>query len=81
MNSEPSISSVGPDTLKIYVCDVTLSVSTPGKLKNQLHRGRNRTHNLWFASPMLYQLSYEVESVRVCDISKLNLVSSISVCS
>ena len=50
MNSEPSISSVGPDTLKIYVCDVTLSVSTPGKLKNQLDHGGNRTHNLWFAS-------------------------------
>ena len=43
MNSEPSISSVGPATLKIYVCDVTLSVSTPGKLKNQLDRGGNRT--------------------------------------
>ncbi len=32
------------------------------------------TRNLWFASPMLCQLSYEVKSVRVCDISKLSLV-------
>ena len=58
----------------IYVCDVTLSVSTLGKLKSQLDRSWNRTHDLWFASPILYQLSYKVESVRVCDISKLNLV-------
>ena len=29
----------------------------------------NRTRNLWFASPMLYQLSYGVKSVRVCNIS------------
>jgi hypothetical protein len=33
---------------------------TPGKLKSLLNRGRNRTRNLWFASSMLYQLSYEV---------------------
>ncbi len=45
---------------------VTLSVHpTPGKLKNQPDHGGNRTRDLWFASPMLYQLSYEVKSVRV----------------
>ncbi len=37
---------------------------TPGKLKNQPDHGGNRTRDLWFASPMLYQLSYEVKSVR-----------------
>ncbi len=42
-------------------------------------RGGNRTRGLWFASPMLPQLSYEVKSVRVCDISELSLVPSISV--
>ena len=31
--------------------------------------GGNRTRDVWFASPMLCQLSYEVKSVRVCDIS------------
>ncbi len=47
-------------------CVVTLSVyPTPGKLKNQPDHGGNRTCDLWFASPMLYQLSYEVKSVRV----------------
>ncbi len=53
---------------------------TPGKLKNQHDHGGNRTRDLWFASPMLYQLSYEVKSVRVFDISELNLAPSISVC-
>ncbi len=62
-------------------CVVTLSVyPTPGKLKNQPDHGGNRTRDLWFASPMLYQLSYEVKSVRVFDISELNLAPSISVC-
>ncbi len=38
---------------------VTLSVyPTPGKLKNQPDHGGNRTRDLWFASPMLSQLSY-----------------------
>ena len=53
---------------------------TPGKLKNQPDHGGNRTRDLWFASPMLYQLSYEVKSVRVFDISELSLAPSISVC-
>ncbi len=50
------------------------------KLKNQPDHGGNRTRDLWFASPMLYQLSYEVKPVRVFDISELNLSPSISVC-
>ena len=59
----------------VYVCDVdTLSVSTPGKLKDLLDRGGNRTRDLWFDSPMLCQLSYEVKSVGVHDISELKLV-------
>ena len=33
--------------------------------------GGNRTHDLWDTSPMLYQLSYEVKSVRVGDNSEL----------
>jgi hypothetical protein len=33
---------------------------------------------LWDTSPMLYQLSCEVKSVRVGDISELSLVPSIS---
>ena len=51
---------------------------TPGKLKNQPDHGGNRTRDLWFASPMLYQLSYEVKSVRVFDISnRLDLVAQL----
>ncbi len=62
-------------------CAATLSVyPTPGKLKNQLDHGGNRTRDLWFASPMLYQLSYEAKPVRVFDISELSLAPSISVC-
>ena len=38
--------------VKIYVCDVTLSVFTPGKLKSLLDRGRNRTRDLWTSKPM-----------------------------
>ena len=41
--------------------------------------GGNRTYDLWYTSPMLCQLSYAVRSVRVCDISELSLVPSISV--
>ena len=44
------------------------------KLKNLPDHGGNRTRDLCFASPMLCQLSYEVKSVRVCDISQLSLV-------
>jgi hypothetical protein len=45
-------------------------VSTPGKLKSLLDRGWNRTLDLW----LLYQLSYEVKSVRVRDILELSLL-------
>ena len=55
-------------------------ISTLDKLKNLPDHGGNRTRDLWFASPMLCQLSYEVKSVQVCDISELSLVPSISVC-
>ena len=40
--------------------------------------GGNRTYDLWNTSPMLCQLSYAVRSVRVCDISGLSLVPSLS---
>ena len=43
-------------------------IYTPGKLKNLPDHGGNRTRDLWFASPMLCYLSYEVKSIRVCDI-------------
>ena len=57
---------------------LSLSVSTPGKLKSLLDRGCwNRTRDLWFANPMSHQLSYEVNSVRVGDISELSLGPSI----
>ena len=45
-----------------------VSVSTPSKLKKLFDRGGNQTRDLWFASPILYQLSYEVKAVRVGDI-------------
>ena len=61
-----------------YVCGVTLScTSTPGKLKSLPDHGGNRTCNLWDTSPMLHQLSCEVKSVQVGDISELRLVPSI----
>ena len=56
---------------------LSLSVSTLGKLKSLLDHGGNRTRDLWFASPMLYQLNYEVKSVRVRHISESSLVPSI----
>ena len=63
-------------------CDVTLSVYPHrASLKNMPDHGGNRTYDLWNTSPMLCQLSYAVWSVRVCDISKLNLVPSISMLS
>ena len=55
-------------------------ISTPGKLKIQPEIAETRTCDLWFTSPVLYRLSYEVKSVRLCDISELSLVPSISVC-
>ena len=66
-------------TLGQVVCDVTLEcASTPGKLKSSPDHGENRTCDLWHASPMFYQLSYEVKSVRVGEISELSLVPSTS---
>ena len=64
----------------IDVCDVTLSVYPHwASLKIMPGHGGNRTYDLWSTSPMLCQLSYAVRSVRVCDISELNLVPSISI--
>ena len=61
------------------VCDVTLSVYARwASLKNMSAHGGNLTYDLWNTSPMLCQLSYVVRSVRVCDISELSLVPSIS---
>ena len=60
-------------------CDVTLSVYRHrAGLKNMPGHGGNRTYDIWKTSPMLCQLSYAVRSVRVCDISELSLVPSIS---
>ena len=61
--------------------DATLSVFTEGKLKNCLTTVgiKPTTYYKCFASPILYQLSYEVKSVRVGDISEFNLVPSTSV--
>ena len=60
-------------------CEVTLSVYPHrASLKNMPGHGGNRTYDLWNTSPMLFQLSYMVRSVRVCDISELSLVPSIS---
>ena len=51
-------------------CHVTLSVYAHWvSLKNMPGNGGNRTYDLWNTSPMLFQLSYAVRSVRVCDIS------------
>ena len=47
-------------------------------LKYMPDHGGNRTYDLWNTSPILFQLSYAVWSVRVCDISEQNLVPSIS---
>ena len=60
------------------VCDVTLRVYPHrASLKNMPVHGGNRTYDLWNTSPMLYQLSYAVRTVRVSDISEQNLVPSI----
>ena len=59
--------------------DATLSVYPHrASLKNMPNHGGNRTYDLWNTSPMLFQQSYAVWSVRVCDISEQNLVPSIS---
>ena len=47
---------------------------TPGKLKSLPDHGGNRIRDLWDTSSVLYQLTYEVKSVRVGDISELSLV-------
>ena len=54
-----------------------LSVFTPGKLKSLLDRGGNRTSDLWFASPILYQLNYELKSVRVGRFLPASLTCSV----
>ena len=60
--------------------DVSLCVYPHrASLKNMPDHGGNRTYDLWNTSPMLFQLSYAVWSVRVCDISEQNLVPSISI--
>ena len=60
-------------------CDVTLSVYPyRASLKNIPDHGGNRTYDLWNTSPMLCELSDAVRSVRVCDISELSLVPSLS---
>ena len=60
------------------VCVATLSVYPHrASLKNMPGHGGIRTYDLLNASPMFYQLSYAVRSVRVCEILKLNLVPSI----
>ena len=65
----------------VCLCDVTLSVYPHrAGLKNMSGHGGIRTYDVSNTSPMLWQLSYAVRSVRVCDISELNLVPSISVC-
>ena len=67
------------DLNKFYVCVATLSVCPHwASLKNMPGHGGIRIYDLWNASPTLYQLSYAVRSVRVCDISELSLVPSIS---
>ena len=65
---------------KMLLCDVTLSVYPHrAGLKNMPGHGGIQTYDLWNTSPMLCQLSYAVRTVRVCDISELSLVPSISV--
>ena len=45
------------------VCDVTLSVDIhTGHAKKSFDRGGIRTRDLWFSSPMLWQLSYNVNA-------------------
>ena len=64
---------------KYDACDVTLNVYLHrASLKNMPGHGGNRTYDLWKTSPMLCHLRYAVRSVRVCDISELSLVPSIS---
>ena len=63
-------------------CDVTLSAYPHrASLKNMPGHGGIRTYDLWNTSPMLFQLSYAVRTVRVSDISEQYLVPSIPMCS
>ena len=78
----PDIYRRGPNPLAdmdrgVYIRGESKSAVTPGKLKSLPDHGGNRTHDLWDTSPMLCQLSYEVKSFRVGDISELSLVLSI----
>ena len=41
-----------------------------GQAEKFARHGGNRTRDLWDTSPMLCQLSYEIKSVRVGDISE-----------
>ena len=69
-------------SLEQYVCDVTLSAYPHrASLKNMPGHGGIRTYDLWNTSPMLFQLSYAVRTVRVSDISEQYLVPSIPMCS
>ena len=58
-----------PNLACIYViclCDVTLSVYPHrADMKNMPRHGGIRTHDPWNTSPMLFQLSYAVRTVRV----------------
>ena len=49
-----------------FIANVTLS-GPHRAAEKLLDRGQNRTRDLRFASPMLYQLNYEGKSVRACD--------------
>ena len=51
-----------------------------GTVLRCIHTGQAETFacDLWDTSPMLYQLSYVVKSIRVGDILELSLVPSIS---
>ncbi len=63
---------------KITIRWIALSTNRttgPSQAETFLDHGGNRTRDLWFASPMLCQLSYEVKSARVCDISDLSLAA------
>ena len=76
----PQAAIVATENNEVCLCDVTLSVYPHrAGLKNMPGHGGNRTYDLWNTSPTLCQLSYAVRSVRVCDISELSLVPSISV--
>ena len=56
-------------------CDVTLSVYPHrASLKNMPDHGGNGTYDLWNASTMLCQLSNAVWSVRLRDISDINVI-------